>query len=280
MQTARPASPRDRGSPRKGIRPLPGNGERPERVEWIVRLFGWYACYYLKRHFASVRIHRPPQLHAAADKPCIVYLNHPSWWDPLICLLLDRQFFGERHSFAVIEDDALARYAFFRKLGFFGVKTGTRSGAVEFLRKSQTLLQDARNTLWLTPQGRFADPRERPLALRPGLAHLLARLSTVTVFPLAIEYFFTAERLPEVGVSFGDPIQVEPGGMLHHTEWQEILEERLLEAMEGLAKETISRKIDTAPQLLAGAGGTGGIYGVWESIRKARPAGERKDSGW
>ena len=93
----------------------------------------------------------------------MVYLNHPSWWDPLVCLVLAHRCFPGRAAFAPMDAAQLERYRFFRKLGAFGVERGTRHGAAAFLRIGTKVLARPGAMLWLTPQARFADARERPL---------------------------------------------------------------------------------------------------------------------
>ena len=44
---------------------------------------------------------------------------------------------------------------------------------MRFLEVSTRLLADPNRMLWVTAQGRFADPRLRPLGLRGGVAHLV-----------------------------------------------------------------------------------------------------------
>ena len=43
--------------------------------------------------------------------------------------------------------------------------------------------------------------RTRPAIFRPGLAALVARLGACTLVPLAFEYTFWDERLPEILIS-------------------------------------------------------------------------------
>ena len=52
----------------------------------LVSLFGGYSERHLARHFNALRLSKAqrPDLAAARGKPLIIYLNHPSWWDPLI----------------------------------------------------------------------------------------------------------------------------------------------------------------------------------------------------
>ena len=54
----------------------------------------------------------------------------------------------------------------------------TARGAREFLRTSRAILARPRTALWITAQGRFADARERPAAIQPGVAHLVTSPGT------------------------------------------------------------------------------------------------------
>ena len=90
-----------------------------------------------------------------------------------------------------------------RRLGFFGVRRDSYSGAATFLRVGSRLLARDDTLFCLTPEGRFTDPRRRPVRLQPGLANLIARVPRVTVLPMAIEYPFWTERTPEALVAFG-----------------------------------------------------------------------------
>jgi 1-acyl-sn-glycerol-3-phosphate acyltransferase len=155
-----------------------------------VRSFVRYTHYYLRRHFHTVRVAQmnyPAPL--SPDRPLIVFLNHPSWWDPLVAICLAFHCFPGRAPYAPIEAKA-----FFARLGFFGVEPGTRRGAVTFLRVGQAVLSQPGTALWVTPGGQFSDPRVRPVTLRSGLAHLTQRIPHGVLFPLAIEYPFWEER--------------------------------------------------------------------------------------
>ena len=130
---------------------------------------------------------------------------------------------------------ALKHYSFLRKLGLFPVESGTRRGAVQFLRAAQQILSTPNSVLWVTPEGRFTDVRSRPAVFRPGLASLAARLDTCTLVPLAFEYTFWDERLPEILVSCGQPIAVAQYPEYCAEEWNERLCAALVAAQDELA---------------------------------------------
>ena len=237
---------------------------------WL-RWFTWYSRRYCRRHFHSLRVSRsglPPELPAL---PLVVYSNHASWWDALVCLLLKDELFHARTAFAPIDAAMLQRYKFFGRLGFFGVEQHTRRGARQFLRVSEGLLQSPRHLLALTPQGRFADARERPVRFAAGLGHLAVRESPAVFVPLAIEYVFWEERLPEILVRFGEPV-VAGGGHRPGQQpeaWTSIFERELARTQDALAAESQRRCPEDFETLLRGGAGQGGIYDLWQAFRAA-----------
>ena len=154
----------------------PASGEPVEDLPRIApiwfRIFAAYTRRYVRKHFHALRLARANRPTVPHDVPVIVYLNHPSWWDPLVALRLAQALFPERSHYGPIEDASLSRYRIFSKIGFFGIEKDTARGARKFLRVSQALLSRPGATLWVTPEGRFTDPRERPLVLRRGIGLL------------------------------------------------------------------------------------------------------------
>ncbi len=230
--------------------------------------FARYAERYLKKHFHTLRISiagQPPRLNGL---PLIVYGNHASWWDPLVGLVLAKHFFPGRRLYAPIDAAMLERYRFFKRLGFFGVEAHHRRGAAQFLRTSRAVLAQADAMLWLTPQGRFADPRSRPLQFKPGIGHLAMHLENAVFLPLAVEYTFWEERTPEILVRFGKPILARKGRTLWDSdEWTRQFEHNLEESLDALALESQARNPAAFQPLLHGRSGVGGVYDWWRSLR-------------
>ena len=117
----------------------------------------------------------------------VVYSNHASWWDALICLVLKAEFFPNRTAFAPIDAAALERYQFFRRLGFFGVEQGSRRGAAQFLRASEAILRSPHHLLGSLRKAGSRIRRERPVRFQPGLGHLAARVEHALFVPLAMD---------------------------------------------------------------------------------------------
>jgi 1-acyl-sn-glycerol-3-phosphate acyltransferase len=249
---------RSRGSARAALPPI---------NRWKIRFFRAYTRRYLRRHFNAVRISSFPRL--AADRPAVVYLNHASWWDPLLSLFLAERLFPARPVFGPIEARQLERYGIFRGLGFFGVEPGTIRGGLKFVRTSEVILSDPARMLWLTPQGRFADPRERPATFREGLGQLALRARHAVFVPLAIEYPFWQERLPEALVRFGAPVSAGelPPAIEGGKAQSSCLAKRLERTQEELAIEARSQEPARFDTLLGGKAGVGGIYDSWRRLK-------------
>lgn len=238
-------------------------------------MFGRYVEGYLSRHFHAVRLakDRRPDPATLRDKPLIIYFNHPSWWDPLVCLRLAQQLWPERRHYGPIDANALGKYGFFEKLGFFGVEPGSARGARRFLAVSQEILSRPDAALWIAAEGRFTDCRERPVKLRSGLGHLAVRVRNAVLLPLAFEYPFWEERTPEALARFGEELPASDAE-LKASDWTEVLAERLQDSQDALLAESLSRDQARFETLLGGRAGVGGVYDVWRRLR-ARLRGER-----
>ncbi|HRI14672.1 MAG TPA: lysophospholipid acyltransferase family protein [Verrucomicrobiota bacterium] len=186
-------------------------GQVPRISRPLLRWFTWYSRRYIRNHFHSLRVSRAGLPLRADRLPLVIYSNHASWWDALVGLVLKVEFFPDRAAFAPMDAAMLERYRFFRRLGFFGVEQRTRRSAVQFLRTAEAVLESPQGALFITPQSRFADVRERPLRFESGLGHLAARVRRALFVPAAIEYVFWEERLPEILVRFGEPVEIPAG---------------------------------------------------------------------
>jgi 1-acyl-sn-glycerol-3-phosphate acyltransferase len=233
----------------------------------LLRLFTAYVQRYLRRALHAVRRSRAGTRPELLDVPLVIYGNHPSWWDPLLCLFVAYRLFPERWHYGPIDADALARYRFFASLGFFGVKPGTRRGAATFLRVSQAVLERPGTALWMTPEGRFSDPRQRPLELQSGLGHLASRLSRVAFVPLGLEYPFWEERFPEALIRFGEATMVVCGQERSPAAWTDLLAGRLEATLDRLADEACQRQRQAFDVILSGRAGVGGVYDGWRALR-------------
>jgi 1-acyl-sn-glycerol-3-phosphate acyltransferase len=238
----------------------------------LLRAFSAYSRWYVSRHIHSIRISRAGTIPNLAELPLVIYTNHASWWDPLVCLTLQNAFFEKRRAFAPIDAVALKKYRFFAKLGFFGVEQTSLKGAGQFLRTAEAVLARPDSILWLTPQGRFVDVRARPVQFKPGLGHLPRRIERAAFAPLAIEYTHWEERKPEVLCRFG-PIEIVGGTTahpdVHDLDWTRYFERRLEVTQNALAAEVQQRRAEDFDPILTGSSGVGFFYDGWRALRSA-----------
>ncbi len=248
---------------------MPEDPRTVRSAAWV-RLFGAIFARRIRRSFHAVRVARPRPTVVAARWPLVVYCNHPSWWDAALMPVLLARLFPQREAYAPIDSEALARYRFMRRLGFFGVERDSYAGAATFLRTGQRLLESPDVLLGVTPQGGFSDPRERPVRLRPGLAALIARVPRVIVLPVAIEYPFWDERAPEVLVRLGNPLSMGRLDRASHPEIRATLEQELARTMDALAIDALARDPTRFATLIEGRVGVGGVYDAWRRLRAWR----------
>lgn len=231
----------------------------------LLTVFSYYLHWYVGRHFHALRLANSGRFPATTG-PLIVFTNHASWWDPLSCLILSRHFLPRASHYGPMDEAALKHYGFLRKLGFFPVDNGTPRGAAQLLRAAQQILSTANSVLWISPEGRFTDMRTRPPVFRPGLAALVARFGVCTLVPLAIEYTHWDERLPEILVSCGQPVEVTGGKQYSVAEWNDRLAAALATTQDELAALARLRDPARFEAILAGRVGISGVYEAWKRL--------------
>ncbi len=229
----------------------------------LLSFFSSYLHWYIGRHFHAVRVANRGRVPTTIG-PLIVFANHASWWDPLACIVMSRHFFPAASHYGPMDAGALKHYGFLRRLGLFPVENGTRRGAIQFLRAAHQILSTPNSVLWVTPEGRFTDMRTRPAIFRPGLAALVARLGACTLVPLAFEYTFWDERLPEILVSCGQPLEVTDGKLNSAAEWNQWLEAALTATQDELAALAKLRDPKRFETILSGRVGISGVYETWK----------------
>lgn len=244
------------------------------------RWFMFYVRRYLRRHFHALRLLHgrdgAPASPDIAGQPVVFYANHPSWWDPLVFLTVAELLYPDRMSYGPIDAHALGKYRFMERIGFIGIEPGTWRGSARFLRMARAAGERSDVIFWITAQGEFADPRDRPVHLRPGVAHALEGRSTGLVVPLAVEYPFWTERLPEALVAFGDPLPVADAPSRSADEWTTMLATALEATQDRLADAARRRDPRAFTPLLAGRTGVGLAYDTVRRIA-ALVRGERFD---
>ncbi len=237
----------------------------PQVSPLMTRWFLGYARNYARKHFHAVRVAEEHNAISSLGHPVLLYLNHPSWWDPIVSAVLCSEYFRTYRHYSPIDAAALQKYKFFSKIGFFGVSQGDQRSARRLLEIGSEILSDKGSALWVTPQARFADVRERPLQIGTAIAHLARRSSDCIVLPVAIEYAFWEEKTPEALVRFGQPIKTSD--LQHVWHKPEFFEAALSDTMNALAADSIHRNHNRFRIVVSGKAGIGGVYDVWRRLK-------------
>jgi 1-acyl-sn-glycerol-3-phosphate acyltransferase len=269
MTTAKP-DPADTGR----------DAELPPFSRWLNGWFMFYVRRYLRRHFHAVRMLQEGGGGGVPDlrgEPVLIYTNHPGWWDPLIFLFVGEVLYPDRMSYGPIDARALGKYRFLERIGFIGIEPGTWRGSARFLRMARAALKRSDVIFWTTAQGEFADPRDRPVEIRPGVGHAVAAAPGGVVVPMAVEYPFWSERFPEALVAFGPALRPADAPGCSADEWTAILARELEATQDRLAAAARRRDPAAFRTLLSGRVGVGLVYDgvrrLWAWFR-----GERFDA--
>ncbi|MFM7051417.1 MAG: hypothetical protein ACKOYN_04685 [Planctomycetota bacterium] len=221
----------------------------------------------LRRRFHAVRLaHGSREALASLDggaRPALVVMNHCAWWDPVVLLVLWREFFGSRAPYGPIDARELARFRIFRKVGLFGVDPDDPR-TLDLMRAyvAQLAAKDPRIAFVLTPQGAFADVRDEVVP-RPGAAALAAALAPDRAVSVAVEYGFWVDQKPEVFLR-AEAIDCAEGGLLS---WQRRIAQAMQanqRALGGLVRaRDASAFAPLSPRFAPKGGGTNPVYDLW-----------------
>lgn len=236
------------------------------------RLYGWFMWYvrrYFRRHFHALRLLAAPDGSGGhpdiRGEPVFFYTNHPGWWDPLVFLLVADTLYPHRLNYGPIDVRALGKYRFMERIGFLGIDPASWQGAARFLRLAKAASRRTDVIFWITSQGEFTDPRARPVRLRPGVGHAVAASGRGLVVPVAVEYPYWNERLPEAVLAFGPAMRIADAGGRSAREWADVLENALAATQDRLAAAAVRRDPALFRRLASGQVGVGWAY---DSLRR------------
>jgi 1-acyl-sn-glycerol-3-phosphate acyltransferase len=238
-------------------------GPVARRSPALAAFFGPWFERFAARHLNAIRVAAWGMPDVATDAPVVVWTNHPSWWDAALYVVLNRRLFAGRAGFGPMDAAMVRRYRFFERIGAFPVEMGTARGAAAFLEAAHDVLSARRRVLWVAAQGRFADVRDRPLGLRPGIARLPEIAPHAIFLPMAIECAFWTERGAEALVAFGPPMTGTRLSTLERRARLARMEAALADTMDRLADDVRSRDPARFRTVLAGRSGIGGVSDLW-----------------
>jgi 1-acyl-sn-glycerol-3-phosphate acyltransferase len=240
--------------------------------ERFIKFFAWYVRRMFRKSFHALRIAKGTRDSLASlaghRGPVIVVMNHSSWWDPLVALMVGRELCPQRTGCAPMDARELAKFGMLRKLGIFGIDPDDAKSLPAMSRYVlDCFAREPMATLWITPQGRFMDVRDA-IALRPGTAAIAARAPGVRCVSLAIEYAFWVDQKPEVFTRLADvPTPATPST----AHWHAGLTAAMQANGDALAALVRARDASGFEPLSAGEGGRdGSVHPVMDWWLKLR----------
>ncbi len=97
----------------------------------------------------------------------VYFLNHTSWWDGLIPLLLNQKLFKQRAR-AIMELEQMQTYPFFKWLGTFSIDVDDPTHTLKSMRYAIKSMQRNNAALYIYPEGEIR-PASEKLILSPVL---------------------------------------------------------------------------------------------------------------
>jgi len=197
----------------------------------FIRLFRIYVKFLFKRRFKEIWIRQ--NYHPSPKAKTVYYLNHNSWWDGLIPLLLNEYCFHQKAR-ALMEHKQMKRYPFFKKIGAFSINPENSEMIVHTLRYALTSMERQNASLYIYPEGKI-----RPAGTEPefenGTAWLHSKLPGVDFVPVGIYIHTIRSDKPELHLQIGNRIHIKNDCSKDEKTRQ--LEESLAEVLDELKKD-------------------------------------------
>lgn len=174
---------------------------------WFILLFDLYMRTLFWRRFKNIWI--DPHYLPGPDSRTIYYLNHTSWWDGLIPLLLNRKLFRQ-NARAMMEDKQMKKHGLFKRIGAFSVHLENPRSAIRSMRYAVESMKRPNSSLFIYPEGKINPFHTKGLQFRDGLGWIAGQLESVDVVPIGI-YIHTANHdKPELFLKMGTKVEYDP----------------------------------------------------------------------
>ena len=227
-------------------------------------IWHFYIKMAIQRRFYSIRVKHPEHFELRnKDAACIFYAQHTCWWDGLIGYCLYWFLFKEKTNM-MIED--LLSFPLLRYVGGFSIDKKSPKSILRSMKYAVDFMKNEKISLWMFPQGVIKPPNHRPLELQKGLAYLAEKTGKVNLIPIAMQYPFLRQGLPEVMVDIGKPIIVD--GEIDKDKFTEYLEKDLTNLLNNQLKEISNGEVEKYNTFLFKK--SGGLGKTLEKIFKNR----------
>jgi 1-acyl-sn-glycerol-3-phosphate acyltransferase len=191
------------------LRPDAAGTGHPARFKrpWFLSLVRWYARRAVASRFDGFFVQGLDEAaRLVRTRPVLFCANHVSWWDAFLLVLLDEALAAD--SYALMDDENLARLPFFRAIGALPLSVEGGAAARRQLDDAVRTLDRPRRALWIFPQGRQRAAHVRPLGFKAGLRLIAGRAQKhgAVVVPVAFSFPWRNAPGPSIVVRFGAPV--------------------------------------------------------------------------
>lgn len=177
-----------------------------QESHWFIFLFDLYMRTLFWRRFKNVWV---DQVYQPTDKSrTIYYLNHTSWWDGLIPLLLNRKLFHQ-NARAMMEDKQMQEHGLFKRIGAFSVNLENPRSAVRSLRYAVDSMKRPNSSLFIYPEGKIVPFSTFKPNFKKGLGWIVKQSPNVDVVPIGIYFDYTKSDKPELFLRIGKKIEFD-----------------------------------------------------------------------
>jgi len=196
-----------------------------EESRFYILFFRFISKWLFKYRFCAAWLKQ--DYHPSGTDRTVYYLNHHSWWDGLIPLLLNEYLFHQQAR-ALMEDKQIRKYRFFRKIGAFSIDREHSRQTISSLRYAVQSMDRPRASLFIYPEGKLTPPGT-PMEFEGGLSWLYDHLPGVDFVPVALFLHCMHTNKPELLIHVGSPVQPNRGlAKVQHTAvFQEALQSML-----------------------------------------------------
>jgi len=171
----------------------------------FIKLFRWYTWLLFKRRFKNVWLKQ--EYSPCSECKTIYFLNHHSWWDGLIPLLLN-EFRFHQQARAIMEDKQMREYSLFQKIGAFSINREDPRKAITSLRYAVKSFERPHSSLFIYPEGSITHAGST-MDFEGGLAWLSDKLPDVDIVPIAIYMHTIRHDKPELHLHVGRHLHLD-----------------------------------------------------------------------
>ncbi|MFQ3546075.1 lysophospholipid acyltransferase family protein [Halobacillus rhizosphaerae] len=198
-------------------------------IEWGFKRFN---RKLLNRNFQQIRLSDNASLQDYSHT--LFFVNHSTWWDPLLIYYLNDQIIHS-DGYGMMHEDGIKKFPFFRKIGAYSINTDHRRHIMDSLSYSISLLNNGKS-VWIFPQGEEQHLEKRPLQFFQGLSYIAARAHKIKIIPISLYYSLEHTKKPNAYIKIGSPIAPIKYENLNRKETTRLFEEISTSQLDDLKK--------------------------------------------